>query len=143
MSAGWARAWSRPRFITWRLAPPQRPLEPRERDLVAQTLLRGNGSRYHLVAFVVMDDHVHVLARPGTWMLDRAADAWMSSAAQQLQRVSGRRGVVWEPGPRHQLVRSEDELHALEYYVIGNPWKRWPFLRGYRWVWEQEPLSAG
>ena len=131
------RPLSRPFFVTWHLASGQRALEPRERDVVARTLSRGDGNRYQLLAFVVMDDHVHVLARPGGWSLDRAAHSWTSSAAQQLRVISGRRLPLWKDSPRLEPVKTDEQLHGLEYYIVGNPWKRWPFLRNYPWVWER------
>gem|GEM_PF-3769764 len=48
-------------FVTWRLASAQRSLDHRERSLVADALKHFAGSRYDLFAYVVMDDHVHVL----------------------------------------------------------------------------------
>jgi len=127
-----------PSFLTWRLADGQKPLEPRERDLVASVLRRGDGPRYTLLAFVVMDDHVHVLARGGTWRLERAAGSWRSSSEQQLQRIHGRRGGVWAPGCRVEPVRTPGRRREVEYAIAGNPWKRWPFLLGYPWMWTRE-----
>lgn len=132
-----------PSFITWRLAAGQAPLEPLERDLVASVLRRGDGSRYTLLAFVVMDDHVHALARAGRWAPDRIANAWRSASEQQLQRIHGRRGEVWSAGPVAQEIRTPQRRRDIEFSIAGNPWKRWPFLRGYRWMWiRDEPEGA-
>ncbi len=132
-----------PSFITWRLAEGQKPLEPRERDLVASVLRRGDGSRYTLLAFVVMDDHVHALAHAGCWAPDRMAGSWRSASAQQLQRVHGRRGEVWAPGHLAQPVRTPQHRRDVELAIVGNPWKRWPFLQGYRWMWIREDPADG
>src|SRR5512143_1138604 len=51
-------------FVTWRLAFGQPDLNDAERQLVADALLFFNGRRYALIAFVVMNDHVHVLVQP-------------------------------------------------------------------------------
>ncbi len=127
-----------PSFITWHLAPGQRRLDSRERDLVASVLRRGDGSRYTLLAFVVMDDHVHALARAGPWPTDRIIGSWRSSTEQQLQRIHGRRGEIWAAGHQAQVVRTPQHRRDVELSIAGNPWTRWPFLHGYRWMWVRE-----
>jgi hypothetical protein len=44
-------------------AAPGNELSATERDLVAAELHHKNGKRYELYAYVVMNDHVHVLLR--------------------------------------------------------------------------------
>jgi REP element-mobilizing transposase RayT len=127
-----------PSFITWRLAEGQVPLDPRERDLVASVLRRGDGSRYTLLAFVVMDDHVHALAHAGCWAPDRMAGSWRTSTEQQLRRIHGRRGEIWAAHHLAQPVRTAQRRRDVELSIVGNPWKRWPFLQGYRWMWIRE-----
>jgi REP element-mobilizing transposase RayT len=51
-------------FVTWRLASEQSRLAPPECDLVAAAVRAFDGQRYRLAAWVVMDDHVHVLLTP-------------------------------------------------------------------------------
>jgi putative transposase len=51
-------------FVTWRLDGSQSPLEPNERTLVAHAIKHFAGERYELLAYVVMDDHVHVVVLP-------------------------------------------------------------------------------
>ena len=53
-------------FVTWRLASGQHELDTWERDLVVNAMKRFDGERYQLVAYVVMDDHVHALITPLT-----------------------------------------------------------------------------
>ena len=125
-------------LITWRLAAGQGPLDPRERDLVASVLRRGDGARYTLLAFVVMDDHVHALARPGRWTPDRIAGSWRSTTEQQLRRIHGRRGEVWAAGHASEAVRTSQRRRDVEFSIVANPWKRWPFLKGYRWMWTRD-----
>ncbi len=51
-------------FVTWRLSQRQPELDASERELVASALKHFDGQRYQLAAYVVMNDHVHVLATP-------------------------------------------------------------------------------
>jgi len=34
--------------------------------------------------------------------------------------------------------RSEGELEQKFNYILGNPWRRWPSLDGYAWVWPSD-----
>lgn len=123
-------------FITWHLARGQKGLAPAERDLVCQVLRRGAGERHRLLAFVVMDDHVHVLVQPTNGPIDRLTHSWKSFTAHELQRLHRRAGPVWQEESVERVIRNEEELRQKAEYIIGNPWKRWPFIKGYAWVWE-------
>jgi hypothetical protein len=41
------------------------------------------------------------------------------------------------------VVRNEEELREKAEYIVGNPWKRWPFVRSYPWVWEAGDPEPG
>lgn len=123
-------------FVTWRLAAGQRPLAPRERGVVSHALQHGNGAAHRLLAFVVMDDHVHVLVEPTGIPLERLTHSWKSFTTHQLQRLHRREGPVWETGSFDRVVRNDEELRQRAEYIVGNPWKRWPFVKSYPWVWE-------
>ena len=51
-------------FVTWRLAQGQPELDSTERDPVMEAIRKFDGRRYELAAYVIMDDHVHVLLAP-------------------------------------------------------------------------------
>ena len=123
-------------FVTWRLKPDQQELSPEERALVAAELHHGRGQRYELHAYVVMNDHVHVLVEPkGGRVLEKLLHSWKSFTAHGLQRTSGRQGGVWQDEYFDRIVRDEQEFAQKLEYIRGNPWKRWPDLREYPWVW--------
>jgi hypothetical protein len=130
-------------FVTWRLLGAQRVLAPPERDLVCSVLKHGDGERYLLKAYVVMDDHVHVLVHVTRTPVDRLVHSWKSLSAHELQRVFRRPGRVWQEGASTVQIPSEDVLRSKAEYVVGNPWKRWPFLKRYPWVWESEGGDNG
>jgi hypothetical protein len=125
-------------FVTWRLRAPNQPLGPLERDLVCAVLRHGHHERYSLRAYVVMDDHVHVLVRITHVPVERLVHSWRSISTHELQRVFRRRGPVWQDGATTTPVQTDDALRSKMEYVIGNPWKRWPFLKRYPWVWEAD-----
>jgi REP element-mobilizing transposase RayT len=125
-------------FVTWRLHSEQRPLAPAERTVVAAALRHGDGTSHRVIAFVVMDDHVHVLVQPKAVSLDRLTHSWRSFSAHELQCLHRREGAVWQQECDDRVVHGDEDLRQKTEYIVGNPWKRWPFIKGYPWVWEEE-----
>lgn len=122
-------------FITWRLDEKQSKLTPDERSLVQAALRHFDGERYELLAYVVMDDHVHALINPlGGHRLQDIVHSWKSFTARVLQRTSGRQGRVWQDEYFDRIVRDEAEYIEKATYILNNPWKRWPGIADYPWV---------
>jgi REP element-mobilizing transposase RayT len=126
-------------FVTWRLASEQSRLAPPERDLVAAAMRAFDGQRYRLAAWVVMDDHVHVLLTPlGPWRLKSILHSWKSFTANQMQRAHSRAGRVWQDESFDRIVRNDGELEQKFNYILDNPSRRWPSLDRYSWVWPSD-----
>jgi putative transposase len=122
-------------FITWRLNSNQPPLLPEERTFVQNAILHFDETRYHISAYVVMDDHVHVLfsPKPG-WELKSITHSWKSFTANQMQRKFDRNGGVWQKECFDRIIRDEEEFFQKCNYTLGNPFVRWPELEEYSWV---------
>ena len=126
-------------FVTWRLARGQPELESNERDLVAAAIRSFQNQRYELAAYVVMDDHVHVSIRPlSEFELRSILHSWKSFTARQMQRLHKRRGRVWQDEYFDRIVRDDREFAQKVDYIIKNPWKRWPDIREYPWIWPSD-----
>ncbi len=122
-------------FVTWRVHPKQPELSPAERDLLVSVLSFFDGSRYNLLAYVVMDDHVHVLVEPFTGEhLQQIIQSWKSFTANKMQREDGRRGAVWQDEYFDRIMRDEAEFLEKAEYIFNNPIKKWPELLNYRWL---------
>ncbi len=125
-------------FVTWRLAATQRELASQERELVTNALRHFDRQRYDLVAYVVMNDHVHVLVTPlEPWTLQQLVHGWKSFSTHQLRQICGR-SHVWQSEYFDRVVRDDTELLEKACYILQNPWKRWPELSEYRWVGVRE-----
>jgi REP element-mobilizing transposase RayT len=124
-------------FATWRISSWQAALSEAERSTVARVLRQRKDQRCRLLAFVVMDDHVHVLVRCGEVPVDRLVESWKSFSAHALRESHERSGEVWQRETFHRAIRNESDRRAREHYIVGNPWKRWPFIERYPWVWEE------
>jgi REP element-mobilizing transposase RayT len=123
-------------FVTWRLAPSQPELTRDERTLSVDTLRHFERERYDLLAFVVMNDHVHVMVRPLTGrLLEDLVHCWKSYTANRLQRLKARRGCLWQSEYFDRLLRDSTEGVEKAEYILRNPYKRWPQLADYPWAW--------
>jgi REP element-mobilizing transposase RayT len=125
-------------FVTWRLAGSQPLLTSEERTVVATSIKHFAGDRYHLFAYVVMDDHAHVLAAPAKeFSLQQIMHSWKSFTANRLQRDFGRSGAVWQSEYYDRIVRDDHELDEKIKYILDNPRRRWPEIVEYTWVWPE------
>jgi REP element-mobilizing transposase RayT len=128
-------------FLTWRIVEGSKPLTPAERDIVAGAVSYFDSNRYQLYAYVVMDDHVHVILRPlKDHQLSKIIQSLKSYTTKQLWESAERRGAVWQKDYFDRIIRSESDLLEKMQYVLNNPAKRWPGNNDYKWV-EAFPLD--
>ena len=122
-------------FVTWRLYPGRDALQADERTKVVETLTHFENERYQLFAYVVMDDHVHVILQPTSqYTLEQIVHSWKSFSARRLQRENGRMGAIWQQESFDRIVRDETEWLEKIQYIMNNPLKRWPGMKEYMWV---------
>jgi len=118
--------------VTWRLHRSQAPMTPAERADVVSSLRQVDSLRYELIAFVVMDDHVHVVVSPqAEWRLDQIVHSWKSFTAHQWVRTFGRTSPVWQDESYDRILRDEQELVRTAEYVLDNPFRRWDDIESY------------
>ena len=122
-------------FVTWRLHKTNAPLEPDERTVVSRAIEHFHNSRYWLIAYVVMDDHVHVLVRLSDGVqLQSTIHSWKSYTANKLQKTLVRESRVWQSEYLDRIVRDASELENSISYIATNPIKRWPESQEYPWL---------
>jgi REP element-mobilizing transposase RayT len=138
------RQTGRTYFVTWRVKPGVAELSDPERHMVADCLRFRHGQKYWLHAFVVMNDHVHVLVTPiGEIPLEDLVREWKSYPAHQFSKLGTHKGGVWQVDYFDRIVRDQDEFLEKARYILNNPAKRWPGLDGYRWVGTESELIVG
>ena len=75
-----------------------------------------------LLAFVVMPDHLHVLAALlGAQPMEQSFGRWKSWCAREVNRSLARRGPVWQPGFFDRRVRRGDDVVSIGRYIEQNP----------------------
>lgn len=77
-------------------------------DIIASSLKHFDGKRYQLFDFVIMPNHVHLLASfDDEENMLAQIEAWKRFTARLLNRERGGRGRFWQPNGFDHLVRSE------------------------------------
>jgi len=123
-------------FITWRVRNDQPDLSVDERDCTVSAIRHFANLRYILHAYVIMNDHVHVLVQPFPGRrLEDLLRTWKSFTANRMQREFGRAGAIWQEEYCDRIVRDDAEYEQKWSYILNNPRKRWPGIDTYRWSW--------
>ncbi len=113
--------------------------DPRVAKLVVDALRHFDGARYHLHAWCVMPNHVHVIfsvlpARTPALRLSSIIQSWKSFTAKEANRLLARTGSFWQREYYDHLVRDDEDFVRCIEYTIHNPvkaglcerWEDWP-----------------
>jgi type I restriction enzyme R subunit len=116
---------------------------------VQRAMLHFAGTRYDVIAYVVMPNHVHWIFRPLASWRDRCAPrsareiimhSFCRQTARTCNRIMGRTGQFWQHESYDRVVRDVDELQRIIDYVEFNPVKaglcerpeQWEFSSAWR-----------
>jgi len=90
-------------------------------EVVQTALQHFDGERYRLSSYVIMANHVHVLVSPrsGCKLAD-ILHSWKSFTANEVNRLSGTHGSVWQDESYDHIVRSPEELNLYTRYIQEN-----------------------
>jgi putative transposase len=96
--------------------------QPALAQIVADSLDHFHDIRYQLTDYVVMPNHVHLLAafRDEESMLAQC-ESWKRFTANGINRVLGRKGRFWQQDDFDHLVRSVEQFEHLRRYIAENP----------------------
>ncbi len=92
--------------------------------VVADSLQFFDGDRYELHDFVVMPNHVHVLAVfPDHEAMTRQCESWKRFTGTQINKMLDRKGRFWQQDSYDHLVRHQEQYVRLSEYIVENPVK--------------------
>ena len=95
---------------------------PQLAQIVADSLMFFDGERYRMGDFVVMPNHVHLLASfPTAEAMVKQCDSWMHFTAFEINKQLGQKGKLWQQEPFDHLVRSALQYDYLRNYIARNP----------------------
>ena len=97
---------------------------PAAASIVAASLPHFDGQRYQMGDFVVMPNHVHLLAVfPNGLAMKAQFASWLRFTATQINSLLQRSGTLWQEEPFDHLVRSGTQYDQLRKYIARNPEK--------------------
>lgn len=95
--------------------------DPSLATIVADSLMYFDGERYRMGDFVVMPNHVHLLAAFATQeLLTTQCTSWLRFTATQINKRLGRAGKFWQQEPFDHLVRSPEQYEFYRNYIRNN-----------------------
>jgi REP element-mobilizing transposase RayT len=103
--------------------------------LVRDAMFHFHGTRYVLLAWCVMPNHVHAVVRcfPGR-AVSGVVQSWKGYTGKKAWEILGRAGAgaFWQKEPYDHLVRDEEDLGRCIRYVLKNPaaagLTNWPWV---------------
>ena len=117
--------------------------DPRVAAVVQENLLHHDGEAYHLLAWVVMPNHVHALIQIENTPLDQVLHSWKSYTASRANKVLGRTGAFWQREYFDRYMRDEEHLRKSVRYIENNPVKARLARTPEEWPWSSAALAAG
>jgi putative transposase len=104
--------------------------------LVEQALLRFDRTRYRLLAWCIMPNHVHVLVQTlAANGLPQVMHNWKGYTASAANRILGRSGAFWQKDYFDRFMRNDDHLATTQHYIEHNPVKAGLATEPSHWRW--------
>ena len=93
-------------------------------DLVRETLLKWDGIKYELIAWVIMPNHVHLLIRVVEgYSLSHLLHAIKSYTAHEANKILNRKGAFWNVESFDRMIRDGRHYTNTIAYIENNPVK--------------------
>jgi putative transposase len=148
--AAYDRCLDQNREIDWLAA-------PAVAAAIRENLHHHNGTKYHLLAYTVMPNHVHALLQPledlpipeGASAIDdivsdeqddavsplgRVMHSLKSYTAHKINGILGRAGQLWQHESYDHWIRDEEELQRVVNYIAWNPVKAGLIAQPHEWL---------
>ncbi len=98
--------------------------QPELAKIVADSLMMFDAERYSMGDFIVMPNHVHLLAAfPSEVAMQKQCTSWTHYTAREINRSLFQSGHFWQADPFDHLVRSSEQYDYLRRYIRDNPKK--------------------
>lgn len=126
-------------FVTWRLDEKQPALQPDEQNILVNAFKYFDNIRYTLIAYVIMDDHIHLIIEPlDDWQLEKLVYSWKRYTSTRINRISSRVSPVWQREYYDHVIRNRDDMDEKLGYLLTNPQRKWQDVIDYKWLYLRE-----
>ncbi len=104
-------------------------------QLVADALRKFDGTRYRLLAWTIMPNHVHVLFEVAETSMAETLKSWKQFTATHANKLLGNGGPFWQADYWDTYMRDPDHEERTIRYIRNNPvkadlvtaWQDWPW----------------
>jgi putative transposase len=103
--------------------------------LVENAVRFFHGTRYDLLAWVVMPNHTHVLFEQRNVPMSRIVSSWKSYTAKEANRILQRSGQFWAEDYWDTYMRDEQHKLRTRRYIETNPVKAHLVREPSQWPW--------
>jgi REP element-mobilizing transposase RayT len=103
--------------------------------LAEGALRQSDGQHCQLLAWVVMPNHIHVLARILDTPLAALTKSWKGRIAREANKLLRRQGAFWEREYWDTYMRDEEQLARARRYIEQNPLKAGLVRQAKDWPW--------
>ncbi|MGC4014525.1 MAG: transposase [Luteolibacter sp.] len=91
---------------------------------LSDVLLAKNGERYTQHSFVIMPNHLHVLASIGTGeTLEGLVKIWKGTSSRKMNTALDRSGEFWQANYYDRMIRDSEHFWNCARYIRKNPIK--------------------
>jgi REP element-mobilizing transposase RayT len=98
--------------------------DPRIAGMVENSLLFFDGSRYRLLAWVIMPNHVHALIEIfDSFPLYKILKSWKSFTSHEINKILNKSGRNWQREYYDRFIRNETHFYNCVAYIHNNPVK--------------------
>ncbi len=110
--------------------------QPEIARIVQDALLHFHPTRYRLIAWCVMPNHVHVVCEfTKGFSLEKVLHSWKSFTSHEANKKLKRTGPFWEKDYFDRYIRDELHLQQAIEYVENNPVKAKLVAAPDEWEW--------
>ena len=104
--------------------------------IIKETLLKFDGERYELHAWVLMPNHGHILISPFEgFTLSSIIHSIKSFTANKANRILDLNGRFWSPDYFDRYMRNQDHFLRTKRYIEENPVKAGLCVDPADWPW--------
>jgi REP element-mobilizing transposase RayT len=92
--------------------------------ILTNSLHHFDGERYELDCYVIMPNHLHVIARPllqGAQALEDIVGSWKKYSARRINAAMSLTGDLWQDESYDRIIRDEEHLWRCIQYIGSNP----------------------
>jgi len=122
--------------------------DPRVAEMVQGNLWHHDGTKYRLLAWALMPNHVHALIETWERPLGEILHSWKSYTAKEGNKMLGIKGAFWAEDYFDRYIRDEDHFWRVVRYIENNPVTAGLVKAPESWLWSsarfrsKEDISA-